>query len=466
VTVGKRTITRAALLGAVCLPILPALAQEIDAVRMNFGIDQRFEAGDNLGLDNPSQGNSSISTTRLSFGLISETERQSLAFDVSGALTIQDTPTTDGTETTWGTPRFRLAYDLDGADSALGVNANYSVAFIDTLSFADFINEDGILELPEDFSSLAGTGERTNYGLNATLALGQNAPLGFDLSAGVSGIDYTNVTDPNLFDYNRSFLGARALLRFSPVLTGSVGLRYSTYDASDNEQTYRTRTTGNIGLEYEISSRAALEASLGVTEVNTETLDQPTTNTTSPVGSLGYTYDMPNGGLTADFVASADENGNERLNFVVGRNLELPDGNLSFTLGLTDPEFGDVAPIGSLNWERNLPAGQITAQISRKVSSSNNDDTALTTLVAFGYDQNINDVSGFGLNFTYGESDATENTGQVTRTGISATYRHALTQDWNLNTGVNYRTRDEEGEGQASSPSIFLSIGRNFDFRP
>lgn len=463
---GKATITRAAILGAVCLPILPALAQEIDAVRMNFGINQRFESGDNLALENPSQGNSAISTTRLSFGLISETERQSIELDVSGALTIQNTPDTDGTETNFGTPNFRFSYDLAGADSAFGVNANYNVAFIDTLSLSDFINEDGILELPEDFSSLAGTGERTNYGVSATLELGQNAPLGFNLSAGVSGIDYNDVTDPNLFNYNRSFLGARALLRFSPVLTGSVGLRYSTYDASDDEQTYRTRTTGNVGLEYAISSRASLEASVGVTEVNTETLDQPTTNTTSPVGSLGYVLDMPNGGLTADFVASADENGNERLNFVVGRNLDLPDGNLSFTLGLTDPEFGDVAPIGSLGWERDLPDGQITARISRRVSSSNNDDTALTTLVAFGYNKNITDLSGIGLDLTYGESDATENTGRVTRTGISATYRYALTQDWNLNTGVNYRTREEEGEGQASSPTIFLSIGRNFDFRP
>ena len=61
---GKRTLTRIALLGAVSLPILPALAQEIDALRMTLGVNQRFEFGDNLGLDTPAEGNSSISTTR------------------------------------------------------------------------------------------------------------------------------------------------------------------------------------------------------------------------------------------------------------------------------------------------------------------------------------------------------------------------------------------------------------------
>ena len=463
---GKRTLTRIALLGAVSLPILPALAQEIDALRMTLGVDQRFEFGDNLGLDTPAEGNSSISTTRLSFGLISETDRQQLSLGLSGGLTIQDTPDTDGTQTDWGTPRLRFSYRLSGDNANLRVNANYTVAFIDTLELSDFVNDEGIVELPEDFSGLSGEGQRTSYSASAFLELGTDAPLGFDLSAGISGVSYSGPVDPDLFDFDRTFVGARALLRISPVLRGTAGLRYSTYDADDDEQTYRTRTTANLGFDYRVSPRATFEASVGVTEIDTQKIGEPDTDTSSPVGNLGFAYEMPNGQITADLDASADDGGDERINFVVGRSLELPDGSLSATLGFTDPQEGPAAPIGSLSWLREMRNGQLTAQINRSVSSNNEDETNLTTLVVLGYNQDLNDRSGFGLNVNYGLSDATDTTNQVTRAGISASYRYALTEDWDLNTGVNYRTRQEQGEDRASSPSIFLSIGRNFEFRP
>ena len=50
---GQKQTLRAALLGALCLPILPALAQEGGGVRMFLGLDQDFEVGENLALENP-----------------------------------------------------------------------------------------------------------------------------------------------------------------------------------------------------------------------------------------------------------------------------------------------------------------------------------------------------------------------------------------------------------------------------
>ena len=462
---GKTTVVRAALLGAVSLPVLPALAQEIDAVRMSFGVEQGFEFGDNLALEDPSEGESSIATTTLSFGVVTATERQQLDFNISGALQIQNTPNTDGTETGFADPRVDLAYTLNGRDSQFTVDGTYFESDIDTLSLSDFIDRDGVVVLPEDFSNLQGTGTRASYDLGLRLQMGLEAPLGFDLSAGASGIDYTDTNDPNLFNYNRTYAGARALFRPNDVLTGSVGLRYSTYDASDDTLTYRTRTTGDVGLEYDISPRATLTASLGLTEITTEELGLPDDTTDSPVGSIGYLLDMPDGQITVNLDATVDENGDQRTNLVFGRSRDLPDGQLSYTLGLTDPEFSSVEPIGSLRWQRDLPAGQISAQLSRAVTTTSEDETDLSTLVVLNYEQSINDVSGFGLTASYGQTDGTGTSDSTTRTGISATYRHALTADWGLNTGVSYRTLDDNG-GNASSPSVFLNIGRRFDFRP
>ena len=463
---GKKTLTRATVLGALCLPILPALAQEAGGVLLSFGVDQRFETGNNLALETPEEGNSSIATTFLSFGLLSETATQQIGFDVGGGLQIQNTPDSDGTETSFTDPSVDFFYNLEGADSTLSFSGNYSEADIDTLTLSDLVNNEGVIELPEDFANLSGTGQRSEYGIDAFLETGRDAPLGFVLSGGASGIDYTGSNDPSLFNFARSDAGATALLRFSPVTTGTLGLNYSTYDADDDVQTYRTTTGADVGVIYTLSSRTTVEASIGYTEVETEELGQATTTTSNPVGSLGIVYDMPNGEATADFDATTDEDGNERLNLVFGRSMERPDGALAYTFGLTDPEFGDVAPIGSLVWQRALPDGQISASLQRSVTSSNADESRLSTLVAIGYDRSINDLSGISFDLVYGQTDATATENEVSQIDLGAAYNYALTPDWNLNTGIIYQVRDEDTVGRSDSPSVFLTIGRQFNFRP
>ena len=175
---------------------------------------------------------------------------------------------------------------------------------------------------------------------------------------------------------------------------------------------------------------------------------------------------MPNGEITADLDLVSDEDGAERRNLLVGRSMELPDGALSYSLGVTDPEFADTALIGSLNWQRTLPSGQFSINFNRNVVSNNTDATQLATSLAVNYNHQINTTSSVGLSLFYGVTDATVDANGVEQTELSATYSHALTEDWNLNTGVNYQVRDEDTVGRADSPSVFLSIGRRFDFRP
>ena len=81
----------AGLLGA-GLSALPALAQDEGGLRMVFGLEQRFEAGRNLGLEVPDEGDSVSAETRLSFGLSDRTALSVLEFGASAALVIENTP--------------------------------------------------------------------------------------------------------------------------------------------------------------------------------------------------------------------------------------------------------------------------------------------------------------------------------------------------------------------------------------
>ena len=462
---GKKPVTRAALLGALCLPILPALAQDGGGPLLTFGISQRFETGDNLNLEIPSEGSTTRADTELSFGLLSETQTDRLALDMSGLFRIENTSLT-GSDAGFQDPNLRFSYDREGATSSFNAQAYYRESDVNNLqSLTDFVDSSGNVVLPPDFANLSGTGRRTVSGSSVNLELGRETPLGFVLDAGFSQTDYSNTSSSDLSDFDRRNVDGQARLRFSPLTTGTVGLRYDTYDAANPTGRDRTTTAADIGVEEALSERSTLKASLGASQVETDEAGLITT-TSGLIGSLGLAYDMPNGSATADFDAKLDENGDQRLEFVVGRSMELPDGSLSARLGLTAPEIGKTEVIGGLDWQRALPDGKISARLNRSVSSSDQDVSRLTTLASINYDHDINAVSGIGLGLLYVQQEGTPSDNQVTRTDLNATYRHALTEDWNVNTGVSYRVRDEDTVGRAESPSVFLSIGRRFDFRP
>ncbi len=97
---------------------------------------------------------------------------------------------------------------------------------------------------------------------------------------------------------------------------------------------------------------------------------------------------------------------------------------------------------------------------------NNEDDERIATSVGLGYDHQINDLSGIGLDFDFGLTEATTTSNRVESSSLSLTYRHAITEDWNLQTGVSHEIRDEGTVGTADSTSVFVSLQRKFDLIP
>ena len=145
--------------------------------------------------------------------------------------------------------------------------------------------------------------------------------------------------------------------------------------------------------------------------------------------------------------------------------LERPLGEIRGSLGLTRGEAGGTDVIGDLAWRHDLPSGALTARLARTVTTTDEDESRLRTLLSLGWQHEINPVSQMGLRLDHSVSGSTATEPQVERTDLSATYSHLLTPDWALNVGAGYSLRDEEGVGEARSPRVFLTVGRQFDFR-
>lgn len=436
----------------------PVAANESANPRLTFGFDQRIETLGNAGLDIPSLGDTTQAVTRLSFGLTSETLSDSLSFTGGASFRLGDVP--EGRIARFDDPRLDLSYRREGADSQFTIRGSFRRSRLDFLrSLLDFVDEDGELDLPEDFEDLTGRGQRTAYDLEAQLALGQSdAPFGVTLTLGAGGIDYSSAA--NRDDVRTIRGGIDTRYRLSPVMTATLG--YSRSERREGSAPVERRDTDRVtsGLTYALSPRTDLRATLGYSridrsgtvstreegiegsvDVDVETLD----------GTYGFGIDVRR--IEAGVLASA------RLR----RGLELRSGGLSGTLGATRLPGGTAALTGGLGWNYDTRDGGLTVNLARSVGGDEDDPRIRTTLSA-GYTYDINSVSGFSLRADHARSSGTALTNRVEQSSLRATYTHQLTADWALNSGVGYRERTEQGVGRARSPELFLGIGRQYEW--
>ncbi len=453
----------AVLAGAACLslPSLSAAQEFAGGVRMVIGFEQRFDAGGNIGLDVPSAGDTLLSSTRLSFGLTSQTRLSVLQFSASTALRIEDGPGSGGTDTEIGRPDLQFSFTREVPNALFAVTARYRQDNVGAFDIGDFIGEDGVITLPDGLGDASAEGTRTDSGATLRAELGRTAPLGFVISADYSATDYADTVDPDLVDVERYGLGLQARLRLSEVMTGTASLDYSHEAEDDIDQTVTDRRTATLGLEYAVAERLNFTASLGVTEIEREAAGL-TDRTTGPVARFAMDYGMRNGTASVELSFETDEDAGDRVTLTAGRAMELRSGSLSARLGVTKADETNTDVIGELAWVHRLRDGQIDVRLSRE-AGFDDDESVVNTALTVGWDHQLNDLSSFGLDFSYAVNDAPSE--RVTLADLGATYRYSLTDDWSLNTGLRYRVRTSL-DGRAESPSVFVAIGRSFEFRP
>ncbi len=434
---------------------LPVAAQEA-GTEIIFGLSQSFETDDNLDLDPVSAGRTTYAATGLSFGLNRATSVDQFGLDLSTTLRAANGP---GVESGFDNQFFGLNYDRLGAQALFGVNASYLQSDIEFLRpLEDFENDAGEIELPPDLDDLNGTGTRERYRAGFSLELGREAPIGATFDADYFGLRYSDTTDPGLSDSDRTTLDSAVLFRLSPRIETSLAANYRLFEADDVEQTRRETRSGFAGLNIELSPIWRLETQLGYTTVDTREFGT-TTRSEGPAGFLRLERDMPNGTINATIEQIVTEDGDIK-NYLVGRSMNLPTGELAFTVGAADSDLDSTDFIGSLDWIQDLPRGEISARLSRSLDFDEEDGNILRTALFLGYLYDINTVSGISLNAAYTISEEAVRT--IDRANFTAAYQHALTEDWALSTGYRYRMREEIAEPRAHSHAVFFSISRDF----
>lgn len=403
-----------------------AQGREAGGVRMTWGIEQRFETDSNGELDPGGSEDISQASTRLSFGLSSATRASSLSFTAAGKFRVAQGPDFNGTEAEFTEPEAGLSYARRSANADMSLSARYresDVAFLRPLE--DFIDQNGNLDLPPDLEDLNGNGTRRNLRANAALNWGRDGPVGFGVNGGYSIIDYSNTSSASLFDSRRASIGATLRAEIAPATNASAGLRFSTFDDDDPATSRRD----SYGLD------------------------------------LGLSRAVENGLWSVGFNLSETEDGTQ-TGVNIGREMALPRGRLSASIGATAAAEGGVNLTGSLGYNQALSRlSSVSANLSRSISQGTDDTERLLTALSLGYSLTLSRLSSVSVNVLASESEDTA-TNQATRNAsFGLSYSRSLTRDWGMNLGYRHRIRDVDGIPSANSDSFFLTIRRDFQIK-
>ncbi|WP_136637799.1 hypothetical protein [Pseudooceanicola onchidii] len=432
------------------------LAQQSNtANEIRFGISTSLRHETNERLATPAPGSTTRLSTDLSFGLTRQTTTSLLDFSTSGAVFFEDTPA--GTTTDAELSGLRLYFEKEAARSKLTLQARVSESDLSNLSTL-------VDPITGDLLTVEDPGRRRSFSLGAALEAGRDGPLETRLALTRSGARYYNTLSPSYADSDTLTVEASARMRLSPVLSLTPSLSYTDYEAQDAVSTRRETRTARLGMSYELDQVTSLNASLGYSSID-QSGAATLRNRDGATFALGVTRQVTTGQVGLSYDRTLDNNGT-RDRLTLSGSMELPRGKLSGSIGYAKSAQSDGGLVASIDYSHALPDGQITLAASRAVSASDAGFDQITTQLSAAWSHQINGSSSFGVNASYSAVDTSAPGGTDTsRTTLGVSYDYQLTQDWTLSSGLQHRVAERQGQPDASSNAIFVTIGRDFSYR-
>jgi hypothetical protein len=414
----KALMTTALRVTAVAGCLLQAeggLAQETGGVVLNFGIDEALRYESNPGLASPAAKSRVTSRTQLSFGAVSETRTQRLAFATQGTLVAGQAKYKGLSD-----PSASLSYQLESAASLLNLSASLRRREVDALDF--FLASDDLGDPIITAAVGSGTQQLVSYG--GKFEFGREAAIGGSVSLNRTETDYSGTNDPSLID--------------------------------------STRDTARLALRFDLTKATRLTATASTSRLKEVGAATSRTNSLS----LGLENDRPNGTIDTNLTVTDTASG-QRESLSFGRSLDLPRGSLTARLGLsTRSNSNGTALVGSLGWQQELPNGKLSLSLSQNITGDASDNETRLTRIGIGYSRDFTPLVSGSFNMGLQDSRDTASNLSTRSADLSANLRYALSEDWGLNFGATQRIRDKDGSGRADSTNLNISVGRSFEVRP
>lgn len=419
----------------------------------SFDIEQRLEYSDNPDLD--VDGDSEFfGRTLLRFGLDSftPTERFSLNLGSDIEEGRKDEPTFN-----FVVGFADLAYERDVRNSSFGVGLNYRETDNSEFSDEEFDDDGNVINQND--------GTRRSYRAGVDFAVGVEAPVGAEFSWSYREINYSSDSDPDSNDRKNNEFSGRLNFRHSPVLSTSLTGRYADFDAEGNGVDRETTSVG-AGMSYALSPILTTDLGLSYDRIDRSGDESGTEEGVSV--RAGLQRELSNGTIGVEFTSDIVSSGDGRRSYLgISRDMELPRGDLAFTIGATGEDVVGTDPLVNVQYRYLLPTAVLQFDMRQDVFTDENNREQINTNLRLSYDQEVNNRSRFGVSLgIFDRNELQDDANDGRRINFDLTYTRELTRDWNLVSGYRHSFSDEDDRKSATSNTVFVGLSRSFDWRP
>lgn len=427
-------------------------AQDTGGLIATFDISQRLEHIEEEGFT-ASDDEGLRSLTTLGFGLSSETRSQSLRFGVSTGIAQN---LTNGGSTEFEDTRVSLDYGISNRNTELTIGALYRRDEIDDLAFDTELLDDDID---------TGDGQREIFSLTTSLTVGADGPVTGTLTHTYEKSTFSDTTDPTLNDSDTQRIDGRLSFRVAPNLETSIFAGWSEVDEDGVGATDRTTSNFGIGATYDITPATTLTGEISYSE------EESRGTTVEETDGLNYAFSLahlrPNGSISFRFSETDTLNG-ARREAAVARSFVLPRGELSFAIGATKTDGFDVQPLVNVSVDYAIDRNSNLLIVLEQSGDINSDDEeVVNTRFDLSYTRELTSLSEISA----GVELANENVlgvGGIDQRSVRAdlTHSYELGDDWDLVSGYEYSSVEEDGEPTRKRNIVFLGLQKSFSFRP
>ena len=440
------------LLGPVAL-----LAQD-GGLQGTFRLGQELRYDDNPDFDAGGSQEEISARTNLSFNLDSTTSSQSLSLALGGAIDVplndRDDTISSNDDVDFVDPFARLSYSRQNRNAALRLSGFYRLADVNDTLPDDFDPEDVIFD----------PGEREDYGVSLGFDFGRQAPFGGSLEFSQRERNFRDTNDPGLFDTSEYEIAGRLNFQITPRFTASLIGSRDVYDADDSVSTYEVTTAYGVGGSLIVNRTLEVNGEILQDNIDTERTTGDTE--TDGIGViLGSRQELQNGGFSLDFSSRVRFTG-RRSELSFSRDMATPTGSFSYGIGITQSENTDLAPLFKLTYVQDRTDGALSIDLQQGVRVDDEDRDVIDSRLSVNYSHQVNSLSSWSAGVRFANTIVQSDDSDSRRLDLNARYSHDVGQDWSLVGGFTHSRGWDENTSDRVRNIVFLSLEKDFSFRP
>lgn len=419
----------------------------------SFTIGQSIEA-----VDGSASDDGVTAVTRLQYAFGSQTRNQSFSVSLQGGYQAGD-----NVDKALLDPRLRFSYERRNANSTLSFGGNYSRIDLDDDLVVIGVS-DTEAETEQDFTLqevVIEDGFRTDATLRAGFEAGLQAPLGFSLNTSTRRREFSNTTDPDLYDTRTDRLRAAMRFQINPTATAEVNAAITRYTAEDTVDT--ERDTDSYGVALRLQPNQTLNLAMNLNQRRVETRTTGGTTVSEGLGfGLRATQTMQRGKLSAGIDRSVTASGT-RDSLDVARELSFSGGaSLRLSLGVVENELDDINPLFGVNWKQPFKRGNLSVNLTQTAKLDENTLPVVQTNLRSRYNMSVSETSSLSFGVGLLDVAAQDATGESRqKIELSGNWRSEIDQssNWSMGLAASRTDIEQSGGGDEVEERVTLRAG-------